>query len=206
MNQSGSSRERVAITREASEAKPVSGDALLIVDVQNDFLPGGALPVSSGDKVLAPLNDWIFRFARAGLPIFATRDWHPSDHCSFRAQGGAWPQHCIADTAGAAFPTRLKLPRCVQAVNKGQSRQADAYSGFSSTDLDRKLRQNAVRRLFVGGLATDYCVLATVLDGLQLNYRVLLLADAVQAVDVQAGDGERAIQAMCQAGAVLVEG
>lgn len=205
MNQIELFRERVAIKPEACEAEPESGDALLIVDVQNDFLPEGALPVITGDTVITPLNYWIDRFARAGLPIFATRDWHPLDHCSFRAQGGAWPPHCIANTAGASFPKRLKLPPSVHVVNKGQSSQIDAYSGFSRTNLDQELRQNGVHRLFVGGLATDYCVLATVLDGLSLNYRVLLLADAVRAVDIQAGDGERAINTMCQAGAMLVE-
>lgn len=189
-----------------SDIQPTSGDALLIIDVQNDFLPGGVLPVSGGDAIVAPLNEWIDRFASFGLPIFATRDWHPVDHCSFRAQGGAWPPHCIAGTPGAEFPLSLKLPSFTQVVSKGQMPQAEAYSGFSGTDLDRQLRLNYVNRLFVGGLATDYCVLATVIDGLRLNYRILLLADAVRAVDVRAGDGDRAIKVMCNTGAVLVEG
>lgn len=183
-----------------------AGDALLIVDVQNDFLPAGALPVASGAEVLAPLNAWIERFRQARLPIFATRDWHPPSHCSFRPQGGPWPPHCVADTAGAAFPSQLALPPAAIVVSKGRQREAEAYSGFSGSELDRELRDLGVSRLFVGGLATDYCVLATVNDALRLNYRVVLLGDAVRPVDVQPGDGERAIAAMCAAGAQLLMG
>lgn len=190
----------------AGEVRPEAGDALLVVDVQNDFLPGGALPVNAGNAVLAPLNDWIERFAKAALPIFATRDWHPLNHCSFRAQGGPWPPHCIAGTAGADFPSRLKLPPDVQVIGKGTLPQDDAYSGFSGTDLDLRLRRQAIHRLFVGGLATDYCVLATVLEGLRLKYRVVLLAEAIRALNARPGDEARAVSAMRDAGAVLVEG
>ena len=183
-----------------------AGDALLIVDVQNDFLPGGALPVASGAEVLAPLNAWIDRFRQARLPIFATRDWHPPNHCSFRPQGGPWPAHCVADSAGAAVPTQLALPPATIVVSKGRQREAEAYSGFAGSELDRELREMGVCRLFVGGLATDYCVLATVNDALRLNYHVFLLGDAVRPVDVRPGDGERAIAAMCAAGAQLLKG
>lgn len=182
------------------------GDALLIIDVQADFLPGGSLAVPNGDAVLAPLNRWIARFAAAGRPIFATQDWHPADHCSFREHQGSWPAHCVAGTPGARIADALSLPADAVRVAKATQRDADAYSGFSGTDLDRQLRQAAIRRLFVGGLATDYCVLQSALDALRLGYEVVLLRDAVRAVEVQPGDGERAVAAMLGAGASAVGG
>lgn len=182
------------------------GDALLIVDVQVDFLPGGSLAVPCGDEVVTPLNSWIVRFQAAGRPIFATFDWHPADHCSFREHGGDWPVHCVVDTAGARFSAQLALPASACRIAKGTQRDADAYSGFSGTDLHARLRRESVRRLFVGGLATDYCVLQTVLDALRLGYGVVLLRAAMRAVDLRAGDGERALAAMLAAGAVCPGG
>ncbi|MFC5302714.1 isochorismatase family protein [Azospira restricta] len=179
------------------------GDALIVVDVQRDFLPGGSLAVADGDAVIAPLNGWLSRFAAAGRPLFATRDWHPPDHCSFRAQGGPWPPHCVAGTAGAEFPAALQLPAAARIVSKATTRDRDAYSGFAGTDLDAQLRAAGVRRVFVGGLATDYCVLNTVLDARRLGYATVLLADAVRAVDVAPGDGARAVAAMLAAGATV---
>ena len=181
------------------------GDALLIVDVQQDFLPGGSLGVPDGDAVVAPLNQWIAEFAAAGKPVFATRDWHPLEHCSFLAQGGPWPVHCVAGTTGAGFAADLRLCADAVIVSKATGRDADAYSGFAGTNLHAQLQAAAVRRLFVGGLATDYCVLNSVLDALRLGYGVVLLTDAMRAVDVQPGDGERAMAQMIAAGAVAVE-
>lgn len=181
------------------------GDALLIVDVQRDFLPGGSLAVADADRVIAPLNAWISRFAAAGLPVYATRDWHPADHCSFREQGGRWPRHCVADTPGAEFAANLALPATVRTVSKAMRSDADAYSPFAGTDLDAQMRRGAVRRLFVGGLATDYCVLNTVTDALRLGYGVVLLRQAMRAVDAQPGDGERAIASMLAAGAAILD-
>lgn len=181
------------------------GDALLIVDLQNDFLPGGSLAVADGDRVVAPIQGWVARFAAAGAPIFATRDWHPEDHCSFRAAGGPWPPHCVAGTNGAAFAPGLALPAGAVVVAKATRCDADAYSGFAGTDLDRRLREAGASRLFVGGLATDYCVLNTVLDALRLGYAVVVLTACVRAVEVAAGDGERALAAMRAAGAVALE-
>ncbi len=180
------------------------GDALLIVDVQNDFLPGGALAVPAGDRVIAPLNHSIDLFRRKGLPIFATRDWHPPGHCSFQAQGGPWPAHCIAGSAGAAFAPQLDLPADAHIVSKATRPDKDAYSGFEDTDLADRLRATGVRRLFVGGLATDYCVLNTVKDAVQAGFEVWVLEDAIAAVDVQPGDGARALATMQQAGARFV--
>lgn len=181
------------------------GDALVLVDVQNDFLPGGALAVPHGDQILAPLNRCIEAFRAQRMPIFATRDWHPADHCSFLAQGGVWPSHCVAGMAGADFSPFLALPADVLTVSKAMEPDRDAYSGFQATGLDDLLRARGVERLAVGGLATDYCVLNTVLDGLKLGYRVLVLQDAVRAVDVTPGDGARALDAMAAAGAAFFE-
>lgn len=182
-----------------SPAAPITlqpGDALIIVDVQNDFLPGGSLAVPQGDEVVAPLNALIARCTRLHLPVIATRDWHPPDHCSFRAHGGPWPPHCVAGTPGAAFAAALALPESATIVSKAVTAEADAYSGFGGTDLHDRLQAAGVRRLLVGGLATDYCVLNTVRDGLAHGYEVLLLTDAIRAVDVTPGDGRHAIDEM----------
>lgn len=181
--------------------RPASGDGLLVVDVQNDFLPGGALAVAGGDRVVTRLNRYLGLFSHKRLPVYASRDWHPANHCSFRAQGGPWPPHCIADSEGAAFPAALELPADAIVISKATAREPDAYSAFAGTDLDRRLRGDGVRRLFVGGLATDYCVLNTVTDALALNYTVLVLTDAISAVEAKPGDGDRALASMRTRGA-----
>jgi nicotinamidase/pyrazinamidase len=188
--------------------QPQSGDALLIVDVQNDFLPGGSLAVSRGDEVVPVLNRYLQIFAAQNLPIYATRDWHPQRHCSFRAQGGPWPPHCVADTRGAGYAAELRLPSSTVIISKATTVEQDAYSGFQGTDLVARLSAANIRRLFVGGLATDYCVLNTVRDALQFGYQVLLLSDAIRAVDVQPGDGLRAEAEMTKLGAqrITVQG
>jgi nicotinamidase/pyrazinamidase len=183
---------------------PKSGDALIVVDVQNDFLPGGNLAVLDGDAVVPVLNTWIRRFRAAGLPIFATRDWHPSDHCSFQDQGGPWPPHCVVGTRGAEFTPELVLPPDVLVHSKATRPEKEAYSDFEGGDFGRQLRDLSISRLFIGGLATDYCVRATVLDGIKEGFDVILLLDAVRAVEVQPGDGDRAIAEMRAAGALAV--
>ncbi len=180
---------------------PHEGDALIVVDLQNDFLPGGALAVPGGDRVIAPLNHYIERFHRAHLPVVATRDWHPENHCSFFEQGGTWPPHCIAGTEGAAFADTLELPADAVIVSKADSPERDAYSGFQGTDLAERLRQMGVHRLFIGGLATDYCVLNTVMDALREAFEVFLLTDAIGAVEAESGDGEQAVEQMRAEGA-----
>ncbi|MBI4987307.1 MAG: nicotinamidase [Rhodocyclales bacterium] len=183
----------------------LAGDALILVDIQLDFLPGGSLAVPRGDEVVPALNRYLAVFRGLTLPVVATRDWHPPDHCSFREQGGIWPPHCVAGSDGARFAPLLDLPCEAHIVSKATAREKDAYSGFEGTDLDDWLKRAGVRRAFVGGLATDYCVLNTVRDALRLGYATFLLLDAVRAVDVQAGDGERAIDEMRRLGAEAIE-
>lgn len=182
-------------------------DALIIVDVQNDFCPGGALAVSDGHLVVPPLNRYIERFQQAKLPIIATRDWHPRETRHFNTCGGVWPPHCIQETKGAEFHPELALPRDAVIVSKGMGCDEDSYSGFQGADAagaplaDLLLRLGA-GRLFVGGVATDYCVKHTVLDGLKRGFQVVLLEDAIRGVELQPGDSERAIDEMVRAGAV----
>lgn len=179
------------------------GDALVIVDMQNDFVTG-SLAVPGASEVIPVLNRYIDIFARQHLPVIATRDWHPLLHRSFRESGGEWPAHCVASSAGAAFVSALALRPDAIVISKGTQTDREAYSGFEGTDLDLQLRARGVSRLFVGGLATDYCVLNTVLDARRCGYDVLLLADAIRAVNIGAGDGSRAEAKMQRAGATAV--
>ena len=186
-------------------------DALILVDVQNDFCPGGALAVENGDAVVPVLNRYIERFADQRLPIFATRDWHPAKTTHFKAYGGVWPVHCVQGTHGAEFHPDLKLTPEITIVSAGTGADEDGYSGFLGRDssgrsLAALLRDRGVDRLFVGGLATDYCVKHTVLDGIQEGFRVMLIGDAVRGVNLNPGDSERAIQEMSAAGAIVVRG
>ena len=180
------------------------GDALIIVDVQSDFLPGGSLGVPDGDAIVPVINAYAEKFGSAELPIVATRDWHPADHCSFAAQGGPWPPHCVRHTAGAEFAAALHLPEEVLLISKATRSEADAYSGFDGTDLAKRLRAAGVRRVFVGGLATDYCVLATVRDALAAGFEAAVLTDAVRAVNVESDDGDKALAEMRRLGAQLI--
>lgn len=188
-----------------NELAPRPGDALIIVDVQNDFLPGGSLAVADGDAVIAPLNRYAALFAKNTHPVFATRDWHPRDHCSFKARGGPWPLHCVAGSRGAEFAAGLAIPQTAAVISKATDPERDAYSGFEGTDLQRQLRAKGIKRVFVAGLATDYCVLATVKDALAQGFQAVALADAVRAVDVAPGDGERALREMRARGATLAQ-
>ena len=185
-----------------SLAAPIPGDALLIVDVQVDLLPGGARAVPQGDAVLPVLEIWITRFVDAGQPVFASRNWHPPDHCSFVDQGGPWPPHCVAGTPGAAFA--LKLPDGAVIVSKAQRADETSWSAFAGTGLSGELRAHGVRRLFVGGLPTDDCVLFTVRDALADGFAVLLLEDATRPIDRHPGDGAAALAAMRERGASLL--
>lgn len=181
--------------------RPGQGDALIVVDVQKDFLPGGSLGVPDGDAVVPVMNRYMEQFRHQGLPIYATRDWHPEGHCSFEAQGGPWPPHCIAGSTGAEFADDLELDDDVTIISKATEVEKDAYSGFQGTDLTKRLRSQKVKRLFIGGLATDYCVVNTVKDGLKEGFEVLLLKDGIRGVDVNAGDSAKAVDEMHELGA-----
>ena len=191
-------------SHETSLVRLAAGDALVVVDVQNDFLPGGALAVPGGDRVVPALNRYLKLFSDRSLQICATRDWHPANHCSFREQGGPWPPHCVANTPGAAFAPALALPATAVVVSKGTDPRQEAYSGFQGTDLTERLRGAGVRRLFVGGLATEFCVLATVKDAIREGFSAFLLLDAIQGLDLQPGDARRCEQEMIDRGAVAL--
>jgi nicotinamidase/pyrazinamidase len=181
-------------------------DALVVVDVQNDFCPDGALGVRDGDRVVPALNRWIARFRAVGAPVVLTRDWHPRETRHFAAGGGAWPPHCVQSTPGAAFHRDLAVPPEAIVVSKGMDPEQDAYSAFQAQDalgrpLPAVLSARGVRRLFLGGLATDYCVKATTLDAARAGFQTVVLLDAIRAVDLVPGDGERALAEMRAAGA-----
>jgi nicotinamidase/pyrazinamidase len=180
-------------------------DALLIVDVQNDFCPGGALPVQEGDRVVAVLNEWIGAARAAGSPVYASRDWHPAGHISFEERGGPWPRHCVQETPGAEFHPALDLPREAHVVSKGTTPDRDAYSAFEGTGLAEQMREEGVRRVWIGGLALDVCVLATALEALREGFEAHLIHSAARPVNVQEGDGDRALARMRSAGVIIEE-
>ncbi len=180
--------------------------ALLIIDVQKDFCHGGALEVPQGDLVIPPLNRFAERVKAEGGVVCASRDWHPARSRHFKAFGGAWPIHCVADTPGARFHPDLRLPHDTLVISTGQEEAEDGYSAFEGiTDagqpLVAALRNRGVEHLYVGGLATDYCVKHSVLDGLKAGFRVTVLIDAVAGVELQPGDSARALKEMEEAGA-----
>lgn len=179
-------------------------DALIVVDVQNDFCPGGALAVAEGDAVVPLINGLVARFR---VRVF-TRDWHPPDHCSFADDpqfvDGSWPVHCVCDTPGAAFHPGLAVPDDAIVVNKATDREPDSYSGFDGTALADQLRAEGVERVFVLGLATDYCVKATALDAHAAGFDVYVLTDACRAVDNPPGTGAAALAEMERAGVVCI--
>jgi len=179
------------------------GDALLIVDVQNDFCPGGALAVNKGDEVVPVLNQWINQAQRLGVTIYASRDWHPAHHISFKERGGPWPPHCIQGTRGAAFHPDLRLSANVQVISKAQSPDEDSYSAFGGTDLAERLRRAGTHRLWVGGLTQDYCVRETSLDAIRGGFEVHVIVEGTRAVNVHPEDGRRALEDVRRAGAIL---
>src|SRR3954447_8741757 len=177
--------------------------ALLIVDLQNDFTPGGALPVAHGDEIAPRINE----LAGSGFDlVVATRDWHPRDHSSFDEHGGVWPVHCVAGTPGAELHPSLERGRIDVVIDKGQDRDTDGYSGFEGTDLEYVLRDHDIDEITVCGLATDYCVKNTALDALRAGFRVLVDERAVRGVDVEPGDSARALDEVRAAGASVGAG
>jgi nicotinamidase/pyrazinamidase len=174
--------------------------ALVVVDVQKDFCPGGALAVPEGDKVVPVLNEYVKMFRAANAPIIFTRDWHPSDHVSFKSQGGPWPNHCLQNSDGAKFHPSLVVPPGAEVVSKADKKD-EAYSFFQGTSIADTLRRRGIKTLFIGGLATDYCVKETVLDGLKEGFEVYYLDDASRGVNVKAADSVKAVEIMLAKGA-----
>jgi nicotinamidase/pyrazinamidase len=180
--------------------------ALLIVDVQNDFCPRGALGIKDGDTIIPQANNYIRLFAKARLPIFSSRDWHPARTKHFKQYGGGWPAHCIQNTPGAEFHPQLKLPKEAIIISKGMDPNEDSYSAFQAQDgngaaLSILLQLFGIKELFIGGLATDYCVKLTVRDALKAGIKAYVLIDAIKGVDVSPGDSANALLEMKRAGA-----
>lgn len=180
-----------------------AGDALVVVDVQRDFCPGGALPVPKGDLVIPELNRWLAAAHERGIPIYASRDWHPPEHPSFQSQGGIWPEHCVQDTAGAAFHPDLELPAGAIHIAKGTRLDRDQYSAFDETGLAEHLRARGVRRVWIGGLAEDVCVRATALDARRNGFEAHVILPATRALTAA---GAEAARADLQAAGVILEG
>jgi nicotinamidase/pyrazinamidase len=179
-------------------------DALLVVDVQRDFCPGGALAVAEGDRVIPTLNAWIEEAVHQGALVVASRDWHPPDHVSFAPRGGPWPEHCVQDTPGAELHPALALPERAVVLSKGQHPDHNSYSAFDRTQLADLLARRGVRRLFVGGLAQDVCVRASVLDALRHGFETHLITEATRPVDETRG--AQALREMQESGAILEHG
>ena len=177
---------------------------MIVVDVQNDFCPGGSLAVAHGDEVVGPLNELAKEFLDRGEPVFKTRDWHPERTKHFAAYGGAWPIHCVQGTRGAEFHADLIDDPRITIISKGTDEGVDGYSGFDGTNLAQLLRERGVSEVWVGGLATDYCVKHTVLDARREGFEVKALADAMRAVNVKPTDGASAIEEMKASGAEIV--
>lgn len=185
--------------------KPEFGerDALLIIDAQKDFFPGGALAVEKGNEILPALKAWIQAAQETPCAIYATRDWHPENHSSFRPQGGPWPVHCVQGSEGAAFHPHLGLPERAEIVSKGVGVDDEGYSAFRGTGLGQRLHRDGILRLWVAGLAQDYCVKFTVLDALKAGFEVHVIKPATRPVNLKPGDGDEALRQMRTAGALI---
>ena len=178
--------------------------ALIVVDVQNDFCPGGSLAVTDGDEVVEPLNRLIKDFLDRGEPVYKTRDWHPAATKHFAAYGGTWPVHCVQNTPGAEFRDGLIDDSRITIISKGIDESADGYSGFDGTNLAELLHGQGVNEVWVGGLATDYCVKETVLGAMREGFKVKALAEAMRPVNLEPDDGAKAIEEMREAGAEVL--
>ncbi len=179
------------------------GDGILLLDVQNDFCPGGALPIPDGDAVVPVLNRWTEAACKKGVAVFASRDWHPLHHISFREEGGQWPPHCLQDEPGAAFHPDLLMPAGTVKIAKGVRFDKDQYSVFNDTGLLWLIKRAGIRRLWVGGLAEDFCVLETVLDARKIGLEICVIAAATRPITPDGG--RQAITAMKKAGAIILE-
>ncbi len=185
-----------------NKENPIQNSALIIVDLQNDFCPKGSLAVKDGDKIIPTVNTLIKKYKASGSPIYATRDWHPPNHTSFKNSGGPWPIHCVQNTPGAAFHPDLMIDQAV-VISKGTLIDEEAYSGFNGTDLEKKLKKEGITNLTVCGLATDYCVKATVIDGINAGFSVTVIREGIRGVNVEPEDSKKALDEMEAAGATI---
>ncbi|MCF7873364.1 MAG: nicotinamidase [Candidatus Omnitrophica bacterium] len=181
--------------------------ALLIIDLQNDFCPGGKLPVPEGDKIVEPLNNYIQIFQAKDLPIFASRDWHPEKTKHFKQFGGRWPKHCIQNTKGAEFHPELNLPESAVVLSAGMDPESEGYSVFEGRSQNQKrfqglLEEQNIQELYIGGLATEFCVKHTVLEALERGFKVWLLVDAVLGIDSE--EAKKAKEEMTAKGAKTI--
>jgi nicotinamidase/pyrazinamidase len=179
--------------------------ALIVVDIQNDFCPGGALAVPEGDEVVEVVNSLMSVFPF----VVATQDWHPTNHISFKEQGGIWPPHCIQNTHGAELHPALNQKAINLYFHKAINASQDSYSGFEGIDANGRLLEDALKAehihtVYITGLATDYCVKETALDALKKGFEVFLVTNAIRAVNVNKGDGEKALQELQQSGAYVI--
>ena len=186
------------------DARVSKKDALIVVDPQIDFMPGGVLAVPGGDRIIPVVNRLVETFERVGGTVVFSRDWHPEDHCSFKPFGGQWPVHCVQNTRGAQFHPDLRIPEDVLIISKATDREKDAYSAFQETELEGVLRERGIERVFVCGLATDYCVKATALDALKRFSTVYVVTDGIAGVDLRPGDSDAALKALKERGAILI--
>jgi len=192
------------------EKEPLKiNSALVIVDVQNDFCPGGALEVYNADEIILVINRYMELFRGKGLPIIASRDWHPRETKHFEKYGGIWPEHCVQRSFGAMFRAGLLLPPDTLVFSKGMDPERDDYSALQArndtgTSMTDVLKKVGIRELYICGLATDYCVRQTALEGLHLGFSITVLLDAVQGVELKPGDSKRALDELEAAGAVLM--
>ncbi|AHF81023.1 nicotinamidase [Thermococcus paralvinellae] len=175
-------------------------EALIIVDMQKDFMPGGALPVPDGDKIIPKVEEYIKKFKEKGALIVATRDWHPPNHISFKEQGGPWPRHCVQNTEGAKFV--VKLPEDAIIISKADKPDKEAYSGFEGTNLAEMLKENGIRKVYICGVATEYCVRATALDALRYGFEVYILKDAIKGINPE--DEEKVLKELEKKGAKII--
>ncbi len=179
-------------------------DALIVVDMQNDFMPGGALPVPKSDTIIPAVNRYIKLFLEASRPIYFTRDYHPKDHISFKEYGGLWPAHCVAGSKGAELAEALLLPQDNRfIISKGTSKEFDAYSGFQGTILHELLQERGIKRLFLCGVATEYCVYNTAIGAINLGYQTFILKDAIK--DIEEQGSQKVLDTLLNQGAVVAE-
>ncbi|APG25655.1 MAG: isochorismatase family protein [Syntrophotalea acetylenica] len=184
-----------------AEENLVGGDGLLVIDIQRDFCPGGALPIAGGDLVVPVINGWIAAAVRNKVPIYYSRDWHPRGHPSFKKNGGDWPEHCVQDTPGAAFHPALDLVPDPVVISKGSRFDQNQLSVFNRTGFADKLRLDGVKRLWLAGLALDVCVLETALDGVRAGFKVAVVVEGCRPVTGEGG--RQALDAMRRAGVYL---